>query len=160
MLLQRSTGRLILNVLCGHLPTNLPGHVLVPHSCLGKLEKNSCQLHVWTVVSFPEPDPMEKQGLRITNFFNNCLKMQTCPGVMYVQLRSLSAGTWSLVWKSGFSAAETLASFKYHHPSLWTAVFYVFETRAFIYVPSYRIRCNRFSIFVLIATCFRGTKLR
>lgn len=39
VLLHRSTGRLILNVLCGHLSTNLPGHVLMAHSCLGKLEK-------------------------------------------------------------------------------------------------------------------------
>lgn len=38
--------------------------------------------------------------------------------------------------------------------------FYLFETRAFIYVPLYRIRCNHFSIFVLIATGFHGTKLR
>lgn len=33
-----------------------------------------------TLVSFPEPDPMEKQGLCITDLLNNCLKMQTCPG--------------------------------------------------------------------------------
>lgn len=164
VLLQRSTGRLILNVLCGHLPISLPGCVLMAHSCLGKMEKNESQLHVWTLVSYPEPDPMEKQGLCITNLLDNCLEMQPCP-VGYICAAAEPLLNWDRVWCENLASPllrlwEVLSIHRPWVKSLWNAVFYLFETGTFIYVPLYRIRCKHFSIFVLIVTSFHGTKLR
>lgn len=66
------------------------------------------------------------------------------------------------VWRSGFSIVRlgevlSIITHGWDHCELQC---FVSETRAFVYVPMCRIRCNHFSIFVLTATGFHGTKLR
>lgn len=60
------------------------------------------------------------------------------------------------VWKSGFCIVRLgeVLSIITHGWDHWTAMFCLFETREFVYVPMYRIRCNHFSIFVLTAQVF------